>query len=56
MDILVKVSVAVTNTVTVNNAGRKGLFQLPALRAHSITEGSQSRNSNKAGIWSQELI
>lgn len=56
MDVLVKVSVAVINTVTVNNSRRKGVFQLPALRPHAITEGSQSRNLNRAGIWSQELI
>lgn len=55
MDVLVKVSVAVVNTMTVN-LGTKGLFQLPALRSHAVTEGIQSRNLNRAGIWSQELI
>jgi hypothetical protein len=30
-----------------SNLGRKGLFQLTELRPHSITKGSQGRNSSQ---------
>ena len=53
--IIVQVTVAVMKHHDQNNLERKGLIWL-TLPSLFITEGSQDRNSSRAGIWRQELM
>ena len=48
------VSIAVMKHRDHKKTGEKRLSQFTALRSYSNTEGHQSNNSNRAGIWRLE--
>ena len=51
---LSQVSIAVINTMTRSNLGKEEFIRPMYPRSQSA-EGSQGRNSSRAGIWGQEL-
>ena len=44
------------NTMLKNNLGKNGLIVVYSSTSQFVTEGSEGRNSNRAGTWKQELM
>jgi hypothetical protein len=53
---LAGVSIAVMNIMTKKQAGEERVYLASAFTSLFVTDGSQDRNSNRAGTWRQELM
>jgi len=55
LGVFVGVCIAAMKHHDQSKLGRKGFVPLQFIQ-HCVTEGSQDRNSNRAGTWRQELM